>query len=82
MIDENKIAQNWEDLLEFINKNFRGARRQKLLAMYNTLAERMMMAPASGIIHYHNCFAGGYVDHVLRVIECAKRIIFLTRKNG
>jgi len=74
MIDENKILENWKDLLEVINKSIIGERRQKLLLLYNTLAERMMMAPASGIVHYHNCFAGGYVDHVLRVIECAKRV--------
>jgi len=29
------------------------------------------MMPASSIAHYHNAFAGGYVDHVLRVMDCA-----------
>jgi len=28
-----------------------------------------MLMPASGTEHYHNCYPGGYVDHVLRVVE-------------
>tara|TARA_B100000902_G_scaffold24203_1_gene29125 strand:- start:5222 stop:5944 length:723 start_codon:yes stop_codon:yes gene_type:complete len=74
MIDENKILANWNKLEEVIETSFCKDRTPKLKAMYSKLQERMMMAPASGIIHYHNCFAGGYVDHVLRVIECAKRV--------
>ena len=31
----------------------------------------MMFAPASSREHFHNCFAGGYVDHILRVMDCA-----------
>jgi len=69
-----QIVQNWEDLLEVINKNFRGERRQKLLAMYTDLEERMSTQPASSFNHFHNAFEGGYVDHVLRVIECAKKV--------
>jgi hypothetical protein len=69
-----QIVQNWEDLLEVINKNFVGERRQKLLAMYEDMEERMSTQPASSFDHYHNAFEGGYVDHVLRVIECAKKV--------
>ena len=69
-----QIVKNWEDLLEVINKNFQGERRQKLLAMYTDLEERMSLQPASSIDHYHNAFEGGYVDHVLRVIKCAKKV--------
>jgi len=69
-----QIVQNWNDLLEVINKNFVGERRQKLLAMYTDLEERMSLQPASSIDHYHNAFEGGYVDHVLRVIKCAKKV--------
>ena len=73
-LTEEQIVQNWEDLMEVINKKFQGERRQKLLAMYEGFQERMMLAPASGIEHFHNCFAGGYVDHVLRVISCTERL--------
>ena len=69
-----QIVKNWEDLLEVINKNFVGERRQKLLAMHEDMEERMSTQPASSFDHYHNAFEGGYVDHVLRVIECAKKV--------
>ena len=66
-LTEEKILENWNELKNVID-SFDGERKEKLNLMYDQLAERMMLAPASGIIHYHNCFAGGYVDHVLRVI--------------
>ena len=72
-LTEEKILENWNELKKVID-SFDGERKVRLNKMYDVLAERMMLAPASGIIHYHNCFAGGYVDHVLRVIECARRI--------
>jgi hypothetical protein len=31
--------------------------------------DRLLTAPASGTEHYHNAFPGGYVEHVLRVVE-------------
>jgi len=74
MLNENQIVQNWNDLEKIIETKFSKERTPKLKAMYAKLQDRMMMAPASGIVHFHNCFAGGYVDHVLRVIDCAKRI--------
>ena len=77
-----QIVKNWEDLLEVINKNFQGERRQKLLAMYADLEERMSLQPASSIDHYHNAFEGGYVDHVLRVIKCAKKVYDLWDEMG
>jgi len=41
-----------------------------------------MMMPASGTAHYHNCFIGGYVDHVIRVMECALDVDELWSKHG
>ena len=73
-LTEEQILQNWKDLMQVINLKFKGDRRQKLLAMYESFQERMMFAPASGNINYHNAFVGGYVEHVLRVIECSKRV--------
>ena len=74
MIDEKQILGNWESLIKIIENSFTGERRENLLNLYNALEDRMSIAPASGIVHYHNCFAGGYVDHVLRVIECAQKV--------
>ena len=70
-LDEKQIKENWEDLLGRIKNQFSGERQEKLLEMYNHFADRIMFAPASSREHYHNCFVGGYVDHVLRVMDCA-----------
>ena len=66
-----QIVENWNELIKVIEDNFNGERKEKLLAMYTDLEDRMSMQPASSIDHYHNAFEGGYVDHVLRVIKCA-----------
>ena len=70
-LNEKQITENWKDLLGRIEHQFSGDRKDKLLEMYNHFADRMMFAPASSREHYHNCFPGGYVDHVLRVMDCA-----------
>ena len=69
-----QLLDNWAELQEIISTEFSGTREDNLLAMYSFFEERMVIAPASGLEHYHNCFEGGYVDHVLRVIKCAKEL--------
>ena len=70
-LDEKQIKDNWTDLLSRIENQFTGERQTKLLKMYKHFEDRIMFAPASSREHYHNCFPGGYVDHVLRVMDCA-----------
>ena len=77
-----QIVQNWNDLIKVIEDNFTGERKDKLLAMYNDLGDRMSIQPASSVDHYHNAFEGGYVDHVLRVIKCAKNVYKLWKEMG
>ena len=64
-LDENKIAENWGILIDKINLNFKGERKDKLIKMYTFFQDRMMLMPASSFEHFHNCFAGGYVDHII-----------------
>jgi len=74
MLNENEIAHNWQNLMQVINVEFSGERKDSLTKMYNFFQDRMMLMPASSFEHYHNCFAGGYVDHVLRVMSCADAV--------
>ncbi len=78
----DQIAQNWDELLNVIKTEFTGERKDKLLAMYNDMEDRMALAPASSFNHYHNAFPGGYVEHVLRVIKCAQEVHALWTKMG
>lgn len=73
-LDETQIADNWLTLMDIIDKEFDGDRKNKLADMYSYFEERMMLMPASSFEHYHNCFAGGYVDHVIRVITIASEL--------
>ena len=81
-LEAEQIVQNWNDLLKVIDDNFIGLRHKNLKAMYMDMEERMCMQPASSFDHYHNAFEGGYVDHVLRVIKCAKQVYCLWRDCG
>lgn len=66
-----QIQKNWEKYLKIVNTFITGDRKQQLLSLYNSMADEMITAPASGKSHYHNAFPGGYVDHVNRVVHCA-----------
>ena len=77
-----EISINWSKLLEIIETEFSGDRREKLLNLYNKYEDRMSIAPASSVDHYHNAFIGGYVDHVLRVIRNAKEVYKLWTTSG
>ena len=73
-ITAEKIQQNWIDLENIIKTHIDEPRRSQLLEFYLKYSERIMMMPAAHKKEYHNSFPGGYVDHVLRVIECALKI--------
>jgi hypothetical protein len=42
--------------------------------MYDDFEDRLAMMPASSMAHFHNAFAGGYIDHVLRVMDCTETL--------
>ena len=65
-----QIHKNYEKHLRIID-TYIGDRKESILSMINHIGEEYVMAPASGRAWYHNAFAGGYVDHVNRVIEYA-----------
>ena len=77
-----QIQHNWGNLRQLIDAEFTGERLEKLNEMYDYFEERMMFAPASGKEHFHNCHAGGYVEHVMHVIMSSLQIKQLWEKNG
>ena len=77
-----QLKQNWDTLLAKINNNFSGERRDKLIELYTKLEDQIMLAPASGIDHFHNAWAGGYVDHVINVMRCADKLYNVWKEFG
>ena len=70
MLEAEKIKSNWERYRGLVNNLF-PTRKDALNKMYDEFEDRLIFMPASSMEHFHNAFAGGYVDHVLRVMDCA-----------
>lgn len=77
-----QLEKNFNKLIEFIENTFNGERKEKLLKMYEDLADRIIDAPASGKEHYHYAMPGGYILHVLHVVKFAEQIHDLWKQNG
>jgi hypothetical protein len=70
-VSAEKISQNLEKFYKFIEDYIPDDRGKKLKAFYKSIEETLATSPASSRLSHHNCFPGGYLDHVLRVIEGA-----------
>ena len=81
-LTEEQLLGNWEKLLQLVEDTFEGERKEKLLEMYKFFEDRMVIAPASGKEEYHYCYAGGYVNHVLHVVETALEVSKTYEKVG
>lgn len=69
-----QILENWNKLMSRIDTYISEPRRTQLKEFYEQYSERIMMMPASHKKEYHNAFPGGYVEHVLRVIDSALKL--------
>jgi hypothetical protein len=74
MLTAEQIQDNWVKLLSRIDAYISEPRRTKLREFYLKYEDRLILMPAAHKKEYHNAFPGGYVDHVLRVIDCALKL--------
>jgi hypothetical protein len=81
-LKEEQLLQNYQRLLDVAKREFSPERYEKVKALFDALEERMIFAPASSYLHYHNCFIGGYVEHVLNVINAAEHVHRLWEAMG
>ena len=82
MLTAEKIESNWNNFLKIIEDYIASPRKEQLLKFYKSLEDRIILMPASNKPQYHNCFPGGYVDHVLRVVNAAIDINSIWIKLG
>jgi hypothetical protein len=66
-----QIQDNWNIFLGLIEEHISSPRKEKLLDFYNQYADRIMFMPAAHKKEYHNAFPGGYIEHVIRVVNCS-----------
>ena len=71
MLSAEQIQQNLETFYGIIEKYIKEPRAMKLFALYQKQEDILAFAPASSKASFHNSFPGGYVDHVIRVVEAA-----------
>lgn len=69
-----QLVENYNKFLEYIDLHITGDRQSQLRQLYLDHQERIMLMPASSKEHHHNAFPGGYVLHVMNVIEAGFKI--------
>jgi hypothetical protein len=77
-----QIQQNWLRLMGFIEDHISSPRKEKLVDFYEKYSERLVLMPAAHKKEYHNAFPGGYVDHVLRVVDCSLKLHNIWEEMG
>lgn len=65
---ETNAVDQLQKMLTIAQDNFSPDRAEKVEALFEHFADRLLVAPASGKVHFHNCYPGGYLDHVHNVI--------------
>ncbi len=81
-LEAEQIMHNWEMFLGYIEEYITGERKDQLLSFYKQYEDRFQMMPAAHKPQYHNCFPGGYIDHVNRVIQLSLEINEVWKKFG
>jgi hypothetical protein len=76
------VEKQWEELMGYIDTYVAPDRKDTMKLMYDNLSEKVLTAPASGNSNYHNCFPGGYIDHVNRVVRCAIKLHDIWIEDG
>lgn len=81
-LTEQEIEQNYQALIDVIEKYITGERKVKLLALYDELSTRLATAPASSINTFHGATPGGLVLHTLNVIHSSIEMYNLWKRMG
>ena len=81
-LNAEQISSNWEKFLNNIETHISSPRKEKLLQFYKDQSDRFVLMPAAANVNYHNCFPGGYVEHVNRVVDAALEVRGMWEKFG
>lgn len=82
MLSAEEIQINLTKFYSIIEDNIAEPRKTQLLDLYKSQEETLALAPASSRAAFHNSFPGGYVDHVVRVVEAAIQVRDLWFRMG
>ena len=79
---EEQIEANYNRFMQIIEDSFPEERAEKLKKMYEHFADRLYTAPASGYAHFHLATVGGYLQHVLNIIDTSAKVKELYESMG
>lgn len=85
MTETERLESQLDKFQNILNTAFKDndERLEGLATMYADYGTRILEAPASSTAHFHNAYAGGYIDHVLNVHDNAVQMSKALRKaNG
>lgn len=84
VINRTHIDEQFDLLIKTIKETFgeESGRTKNLLKLYSDYEERVKESPASGKLNFHNAYEGGYLDHIINVLNCAKMMKKLYEKMG
>ena len=79
-----QLQGNYDKFIGALKKVFKGERLEKLLLMYSEaeLGQELALAPASGKLHFHSAYVGGYIDHVMNVARNAYKLRKVYEEGG
>ena len=84
-VNKSRIDDQYNTLIQVVTDTFGTTnpdRAEKLIKLYTDYEERIKTAPASGRLQFHNAYEGGYLDHVLNVLQWGKMQMKLYEKMG
>lgn len=73
-ITPEQIEANYNKFISFIEKIKNEDIKTNVKKMLEVIEERLALAPASSKLEQHSCFAGGLVDHSLKVLSNAIKV--------
>ena len=73
-ITTEQIIERYKGLMEMVETYLEGETLEGVKSIVSHFENRLMEAPASGRLDYHNCFVGGFIDHTVRVATTALKV--------
>jgi hypothetical protein len=73
-LTESDLVSNYDIFIDFLRSTFSGDRLEKLMIMYSEdeLGQRVTLTPASGKLNFHLAHPGGYLQHIMNVVNASK----------
>jgi len=78
--EADRLDAQRKKLFSLMEAAFTPERYEKIVKLYDEYGDRLITAPASSKVHYHNAYSGGYIDHVLHVHDCALEFVKTLKK--